>query len=706
MTARFITRPWRWILVVALIASVFAAGPITQQAQAGKLDELGTSLNLVPDDAAFYSASLRMGEQIETIRGSRAWAKLTSMPLVQMGLAIYTMQAANPQSVPGQLKAAWDNPETRKSIDLLLDMGSQEIFCYGDKDLGDTILLLQQIAGAMRYGPLMMQLSGGASELSQEERQAMMMFGVLSENLELLKIPTMVMGFKLSDTDRATEQLALLEQLATPRFEAEPMLKGRLKRTKVDGHEYLTLSLDGKMIPWDEVPTEKLKEIETTEGDTERLIARIKEMTLVVALGVRDDYLLLSVGASTDCLASLGQGTSLADRPELKPLEKFAEERLVSIAYLSEDIARRISSGKDDIDGLVEFAQQGLQAVDELNDDQKQRILKDIGALAEEIKSAIPEPGPIMAFSFLTEQGIEGYQYNWTEQAGLDGSKPLTILQHLGGDPLIAMAGRGVQSPEAYDSLVKWVKVGYGYFKDFAVPEMSERDRKQYDQTVELFTPLVERLDKANRDLMIPAFADGQVALVVDRKLRSKQFVKGLPGTDEPMPMLEPALVLGVSDAELARRGCQEYLAVADGVIEAIREIEPGGIRPMQPADLKYARSHEWVAVDGEIATVGISDFAVKLLTDLVYIELPQSGSVLSAGDVFGEVESVKAVSDLYAPIGGEVIEVNQPLADDLAVLSDDPYGDGWVMKLRVGDSSGLDALFDRAAYEKYCADE
>jgi glycine cleavage system H protein len=125
----------------------------------------------------------------------------------------------------------------------------------------------------------------------------------------------------------------------------------------------------------------------------------------------------------------------------------------------------------------------------------------------------------------------------------------------------------------------------------------------------------------------------------------------------------------------------------------------------MDPASLKYAKSHEWVHVEGDTATVGISDFAVKELTDLVYIDLPEIGRSLDAGEGFGEVESVKAVSDLYAPIAGEVIEVNQPLADDLAMLSDDPYGDGWVMKLRFVDASGLNALLDRAAYEKHCAD-
>ena len=99
---------------------------------------------------------------------------------------------------------------------------------------------------------------------------------------------------------------------------------------------------------------------------------------------------------------------------------------------------------------------------------------------------------------------------------------------------------------------------------------------------------------------------------------------------------------------------------------------------------LKYAKSHEWISVQGQTATVGITDFAVKQLTDLVHIELPRKGRTIRQGETFGEVESVKAVSDLYAPATGEIVEVNEALADDLGVLSDDPFGKGWMMKLKL----------------------
>ena len=130
----------------------------------------------------------------------------------------------------------------------------------------------------------------------------------------------------------------------------------------------------------------------------------------------------------------------------------------------------------------------------------------------------------------------------------------------------------------------------------------------------------------------------------------------------------------------------------------------------MNPADLKFNKTHEWVHLeaseDGKIATIGISQFAVEQLTDLVYIELPEVGRTLAAGESFGEIESVKAVSDLYSPVSGDVLEVNSTLSDNLEVFSEDPYGAGWIMKVKVTDESGIDQLLGEATYAKQCAEE
>lgn len=126
----------------------------------------------------------------------------------------------------------------------------------------------------------------------------------------------------------------------------------------------------------------------------------------------------------------------------------------------------------------------------------------------------------------------------------------------------------------------------------------------------------------------------------------------------------------------------------------------------MDQANLKFTKTHEWVGVEGDIATVGITDFAVNQLTDLVYIDLPAVGSTCEAGKVFGEVESVKAVSDLYSPVSGEIAEVNEALVDDQAPLSDDPFGTGWITKIKMSNPAELEQFMSADEYQKFCESE
>ena len=113
---------------------------------------------------------------------------------------------------------------------------------------------------------------------------------------------------------------------------------------------------------------------------------------------------------------------------------------------------------------------------------------------------------------------------------------------------------------------------------------------------------------------------------------------------------------------------------------------------------LKYTAEHEWIAVDGDVATVGITDFAADKLGDIVFVELPDVGSAVSAGDVCGEIESTKSVGELYAPLIGEVLEVNDAVVDDPSLVNSDPYGEGWLLRIRMAESAEAD-LLDRDAY-------
>jgi glycine cleavage system H protein len=121
------------------------------------------------------------------------------------------------------------------------------------------------------------------------------------------------------------------------------------------------------------------------------------------------------------------------------------------------------------------------------------------------------------------------------------------------------------------------------------------------------------------------------------------------------------------------------------------------------PGELQYTKTHEWMRLENDIATVGITEHAQDELGDVVFVELPETGASFDAGDSFGTIESVKAVSDLYAPVGGEVVEVNESLNDSPEKVNEDPYGDGWIIKLR---SSGEGDLLSAEEYEQLLEEE
>jgi len=124
------------------------------------------------------------------------------------------------------------------------------------------------------------------------------------------------------------------------------------------------------------------------------------------------------------------------------------------------------------------------------------------------------------------------------------------------------------------------------------------------------------------------------------------------------------------------------------------------------PEDLKYTKEHEWVLIEGGTATVGITDYAQDQLGDIVFVELPAVGDKVSKEDAFGVVESVKAVSDIYAPLSGKVVEVNDDLPDDPEMLNEDPYGDGWIIRIELTDPDEIEDLMTAAEYEQYVAEE
>jgi len=208
-------RVWQ-VMAVAVLGLVGAGMLGVEPASAASPAQVDTSLRLVPEDAAFYSAMLRNREQFEAIANSRAWAKIKQMPLVQMAWNLYLMQATVPGSVPARIQNALRDPDARKTFDVVADMLSDEVFCFGDRHFMDAVAILQEVGNAVRYGSLVAKVGGG-DELSDQQLQMRAVLTALVKRMDALVVPDLVMGFKLRDAQRAKDQLAQLEEIATPR---------------------------------------------------------------------------------------------------------------------------------------------------------------------------------------------------------------------------------------------------------------------------------------------------------------------------------------------------------------------------------------------------------------------------------------------------------------------------------------------------------
>ncbi len=653
------SRSYRMVQFLAL-AIILAATPCPVTAApaaksdnlalvAGDLDKLDTAMKLAPADASFYSSLLRSREQVSAIGRSHAWAKIRQMPVVQMGLSLYAMQASVPDSAPAKFDAALHNPEVRKILDLAADMFSDEAFVYGDKDCTDFLELLQDVNVAMTYGPMLLQATGQAQDRAPNQFQAAMAISALVQHADQIKFPGLLLGFKLKSTELANEELVKLETIGNIVLESMEQTKGRFKKETVGKHEYLTFTVDGALVPWDELPLDKFKEMELKEGDTQKVIKQLKKTKLVIALGLHDKYLLVSIGPSLKCLEQFGKGKRLIDRPELKSVAKFADRRLTGLGYLSAEMTQQLGNQRKTVDTFRDLLDKMLPQA-KLSDEQKERIRKDVAGLSGDLNTLFPKLGARVGLSFLSDRGIESYQYAWGDFGRLDGAKPLTLLQHVGGNPILGMIVRARITAKDYELLAKWGKTAYDYFQEFGLPTLPETDREKAKKFVHAATPALRRIDKANREMLVPALADGQVAVVVDGKLKSKHFVEAMPETENPMPMVEPAVVLSLSDAKKFKDGLSEYRGAINDLIDAVRHMEgshvPEEIRIPEPKSedsplgkfYSFALPKEWGVDEQILPNVAIADKLAVLSASRAHSERLLKGTPLAVHGTLAKV--------------------------------------------------------------------
>jgi hypothetical protein len=469
-------------------------------------------------------------------------------------------------------------------VALLGEMFGDEVFLYGGDSVVKLLELAVRVNAGVRLAPAVAVVKG--ERRNPQELQILAALHTLKDSLDLIQAPELMFGFRLRDSAAATTQLKRLEAVLDPLFEGQPLLKGRLKRVKVKGKDFLSLTFDGGMVPWNKIPIEDYEE---KEGEFKDLVKKLKGLKVTVSLGVRDNYLLLSLGESLELVEKLGTGGQpLAGRPELKPLAKAADKPLLSVGYVSQALRRSTATSADDLDALADLLKSFLDKAP-IGDAQRKRIIKDLADLAKEMKTGLVEPGAAMSFSFRTERGQESYDYDYTRPAETAEAKPLTLLHHLGGDPILGVVGRAAYHPDRYRSFVKWVKVVHGHLEEALLGQLEEGQKEEYQKFGKTFYPLLKRLDDITGKMFLPALADGQTAFVLDGKWKSKKWHQ-MFSTPMALPMPEVGLVLGVSDAALLRKAMVEYRKLFNDTLAAVKMTVPAPIPEIQipePTEVK-----------------------------------------------------------------------------------------------------------------------
>ncbi len=553
-----------------LLAGMLLIGVTTPtRAEDKKTD---SSLALIPADAAYYSATLRNREQLDAAAKSKAWAKIKALPAYQMAVAAFQQQYSDTGNLAPLYQWA-GQAENKELLDVLAEAFSDESFCYGGASLVDFFSLISQVNMARNLGPLQEIVSKGVVDGDQVSKgQFRAMLRVLARNPNKVRFPDFVLGFRLANPKKAENQIKRLETLLNAVAAQQAMLEGRVKRVKVGGGDFLTLNLDGSMLPLD---PSVITDFAEAAGEFDGVVKQIKALKLTLALGVRDNFLLFSIGPSTDVLATLGtDGKRLTALPELKPLVRTADKRLTGISYSSKALRAGSQMSQKDVDLLFQLARQGLETAG-VPEAKRKEIEKDINEFAAGMKKNMPEPGAVLSYSFLSERGYEGYTYNYGQSPEQDASKPLTLLDHVGGDPILAVVGRSRGSIDDYLAFSKWVKKAFGHAEPLIVDKLDKAQKEKYEQVSKVVLPLLKRLDEVTGQMLLPSLADGQAGFVLDAKWKSKQWHAALPPSSKELPMLELALLVGVSDADLLEKAMKSYKKIIEDAVAQAKELAP-----------------------------------------------------------------------------------------------------------------------------------
>ncbi|MFM9058005.1 MAG: hypothetical protein ACKOSQ_02570 [Planctomycetaceae bacterium] len=605
--------PRRMLLATLAVSAALLAVPTPAADLPAGL--AGSGAALVPADAAFFSATLRVREQYDRFMKSNAWAALRGIPAVKRALDSFEEQRTMPGNPLSMVDAFLQLPENAQAAELLADLVATDTFVYGEPSCAAFMKLARrlsaaaQAAGAMgadggwiieeemdifpdedddggeaaapaaARGPrFQIQFGDDAVATSPASAGKRLVIETLIDNLDLLVMPDVVWGFRTTMPEAAKAQLGRLEVLARMATEQNPDLAQAIVRAKVGGGDFLVFTVRGASLPWDEIEPALRDEADDLDG-FEDLLATLRRLDICVALGVVGDRVILSFGDSTDHLVKLAAaaGKRLLDQPSLAPLLALHDRPLTGIGHLSTEMVGAIADSPDDLERQLDVLEQGL-GIAGMPVEAIAACRTVVERFAAAMAARMPEPGAWTSCAWMADSGYEGRVWNRSRNQPVDGSRRLDLVEHAGGAPLAVVVSRLKSDPRLVGDLSDFAGGLWSLVEEHALPALGEEERDKAEAFADRLETLAGRLAELLRDKLLASLADGQVGLVFDDKSRTKKPHADLPASAEALPLPELAIVLPLKDAKLFREGLSDLFALGDDAVAALREIDPDAV--------------------------------------------------------------------------------------------------------------------------------
>ena len=581
-------------LACTLFVALFVNAHTAQAADLG--------IGLIPDDAAFLASTLRGREQYDRIVASNAFASLKELKSVAKALDELAKQQTQPGNPMAIAMMMMQMPDNQEALALLKDMVATDTFVFGTSSWVTVSKLFKKLQSAQQAANVATITKGTDLEIDAESTLNQLLAETLAANTDQIVIPDLVWGFRTTQVDAAQKQLARIETFVTGMAQAQPMLADAVTREKIGNGDFITVTIkpDPALL---KMAMSNVVKFNDMEEELEKIMNRINELQIVVALGVVKEHVVLSIGGGTEHLQAMGStGGSLLDTKPFKVVRDATEKPLTSIWYRSQKLAKAWETSPEDIEQAKKFAAAVAKAND-LTPEATAEAEELVGELLEGYASQMPEAGPWLAYSYLTDTGYAGEEWNWAKNIPWNGSMPLS-LDHFGGNPLAVIALRTKTDPKQFEAFVNWTD-SLRKFVSNAIASTGDDDVQEGFKTFdEKIVPLGEELTNTVREKFVPALKNGQFGLVLDGKASTTKLQASLPASSKPLPLIEPAIVLSLDDEALFREGLSDIFALSDKLLAVIREIDEDAI----PSEYRIPDPEEKDADGGSLWTFALPE--------------------------------------------------------------------------------------------------